>query len=166
MENRSFALGLGGNLGDVRSAMRTSVEKLLDDERISELKVSSLYQTPPWGDVQGGDFLNAAVCGLWYGDDLELLELCRLLEGCFSSPVKKNGGARELDVDILFLEGGISSAELTLPHPRMTLRRFVLVPLAEVWFLKVPGLSTTPAMLLKRVPDCSSIIFQGELHSL
>ena len=141
------------------------MEKLLSDGRISELKVSSIYQTPPWGDVQGGDFLNASVSGLWCGDDLELLDLCHQLEGCFSTPVKKNGAARELDVDILFIEGGISSAELTLPHPRMTLRRFVLVPLAEVWSEIVPGLSYTPVMLLKRVPDCSSIIFQGELYS-
>ena len=165
MANRSFALGLGGNLGDVRGNMQACVVTLQKDDRISELRVSSLYQTPPWGDVEGGEFLNAAAGGMWQGTDLELLYLCRLIESKFSVPVKKNGAARALDVDILFLDGGVSSRELTLPHPRMTLRRFVLVPLCDIWSETIPGLDETPAVLLKRVQVSSSIIFRGDLYS-
>lgn len=153
-------------MGDVRSNIQTSVNVLQRDSRISELRVSSLYQTPPWGDVEGGDFLNAAVSGRWTGTDLDLLYLCRSLEGEFFVPVKKNGAARALDVDILFLQGGVSSREFTLPHPRMSMRRFVLVPLCEVWSGKVPGFDETPAALLKRVPDSSCIILPGSLSTV
>ncbi len=132
---------------------------------VSDLRVSSLYQTPPWGEVEGGEFLNAAVSGMWQGTDIELLHLCRSIEGEFSVPVKKSGAARALDVDVLFIDGGVSSEELTLPHPGMTLRRFVLVPLCEVWSETVPGLRETPEVLLKRVQDSSSIIFRGGLYS-
>ncbi len=166
MGNRSFALGLGGNLGDVKGNMQICIVTLLEDDRVSELRVSSLYQTPPWGDVEGGEFLNAAVSGIWHGTDLELLYLCRLIEGRFSVPVLKKGAARALDVDVLFLDGGVSSRELILPHPRMIFRRFVLVPLCDVWSEIVPGLGETPAVLLKRVQDGSSIIFRGNLSAV
>jgi 2-amino-4-hydroxy-6-hydroxymethyldihydropteridine diphosphokinase len=162
--SRAFALGLGGNLGDVRSSLQGCVNLLFNDKRVSELKVSSVYRTSPWGEVEGGEFLNSAVSGRWKGSDLELLHFCRLLESRFSTPVNKNGAARELDVDVLFIEGGLSSEELTLPHPRMALRKFVLVPLCDVWSEIVPGFEETPAVLLKRVQDSSSIIFQGGLY--
>lgn len=164
--SRSFALGLGGNLGDVRGHMQICAACLLNDDRVSALEISSLYRTPPWGEVEGGEFLNAAVSGMWQGTDIELLFLCRSIESEFSVPVKKHGAARALDIDVLFLEGGVSSEELTLPHPKMILRRFVLVPLCDVWSETVPGLGETPAVLLKRVQDGSSIIFDGNLYSV
>lgn len=162
--NRRFALGLGGNTGDVRGSLQRCVAALSADSRIKCLEVSSLYRTPPWGNVEGGEFLNAAVCGAWTGADIELLCLCRSIEIESGSPVRKEGGARQLDVDVLFLEGGVSSRELTLPHPRMSLRRFVLVPLGEIWQETVPGMSETPMELLKQVQDDSSIIFGGQLY--
>ncbi len=166
MKTKSFALGLGGNLGDVRENIEVCVSMLKEHIFVSDLVVSSLYRTSPWGDVEGGDFLNAAVCGLWLGKDMELLYLCQCIESRFKTPVRKNGAARELDVDVLFLEGGLSCEELILPHPRMHLRKFVLVPLSEIWSKTVPGISETPADLLKRVPDISSIIFEGNLNTV
>ncbi len=163
---RSFALGLGGNLGDVRGRIQACVLVLQQESRVCELRVSSLYQTPPWGNVDGGQFVNAAVSGMWQGTDLDLLYLCRSIESEFSSPVNKNGAARVLDVDVLFLDGGVSSPELELPHPRMSLRKFVLVPLCEVWSESVPGIGKTPEELLKRVQDSSSIIFLGGLNTV
>ncbi|MCK5786860.1 MAG: 2-amino-4-hydroxy-6-hydroxymethyldihydropteridine diphosphokinase [Candidatus Sabulitectum sp.] len=165
MESRSFALGLGGNLGDVRGTMKSCITILSEDQRISGLRISSLYRTPPWGGVQGGEFLNSAVSGMWLGTDIELLHLCQSIEGSFSVPVNKNGAARILDIDVLFLESGISSEELTLPHPGLIQRKFVLVPLCEVWVDAIPGLGETPSDFLKRAQDCSSIIFQGDLYS-
>lgn len=163
---RAFALGLGGNLGDVRGNLQVCIRTLLEDSQVSELKISSFYKSSPWGVVEGGEFLNAAVSGLWHGTDLELLLLCRSIESRFSVPVKKNGAARALDVDILFLDGGVSISELVLPHPRMTLRKFVLVPLCDVWSEAIPGLGKTPATLLKHVKDSSSIIFHGDLNTV
>jgi 2-amino-4-hydroxy-6-hydroxymethyldihydropteridine diphosphokinase len=165
LKARAFALGLGGNLGDVVGTMTVSVKVLEDDPRISSLSVSSFYITSPWGDVSGGDFLNAAVSGLWKGSDISLLMLCRQLELSAGSPVEKNGQARSLDVDLLFIQEGSSSADLVLPHPRMAERKFVLVPLAEVWSGEVPGLGKTPEELLEHVIDSSSIIFGGDLRT-
>ncbi len=160
---RAFALSLGGNLGKVQDSISRCVQLLKKSPFVLELRVSSLYKTAPWGDVNGGDFLNAAVAGMWLGTDKELLLLCRSIEAEFSVPVKKNSAARVLDVDVLFLQNGQSTQELTVPHPRMTLRKFVLVPLCEVWSEDVPGLNLTPLQLLKRVQDTSSIIFQGNV---
>jgi len=163
LKARPFALGLGGNLGDVHAALQNCVDSLADDARIYRLKVSCVYSTPPWGDVSGGDFLNAAVSGCWYGEDMELLELCRSLEKASGSPVSKDGCARFMDVDVLFLQGGVSHPELVLPHPRLSLRKFVLIPLSEVWSDVIPGMESSPRELLFNVNDCSSIIFQGTL---
>ncbi|MCD6588600.1 MAG: 2-amino-4-hydroxy-6-hydroxymethyldihydropteridine diphosphokinase [Candidatus Fermentibacteraceae bacterium] len=162
---RAFALGIGGNEGDVQQSIRTCISVLREHSLVTDLRVSSVYRTSPWGDVQGGEFLNCVACGLWAGGDLELLYLCRSVESLFSVPVKKNGASRELDVDVLFIEGGVSTGELTLPHPRMVFRKFVLVPLCDVWPHAVPGLGYTPAELLKRVQDGSSIIFHSDLLS-
>lgn len=150
-------------MGDLQVTLQNCVDSLASDARITEFRVSSVYSTPPWGDVSGGDFLNAVVSGLWSGKDMELLELGRSLEKEAGSPVLKQGASRFLDVDVLFLEGGESTAELELPHPRLTLRRFVLVPLSEVWFDVIPGLEATADQFLLHVNDSSSIIFQGTL---
>ncbi len=164
MRGRAFGLGLGGNLGDVARALEGAVADLSSDRRVSSPCVSSLYETPPWGMVLGGSFLNCAVCGGWTGTDRGLLELCRQLEADAGSPVEKNGGERYLDVDILFLQGCVSTPELTVPHPRMSQRRFVLVPLAEIWRAEVPGTGMTPGDMLLRVEDPASIIFRGGLQ--
>ncbi|MCP4647497.1 MAG: 2-amino-4-hydroxy-6-hydroxymethyldihydropteridine diphosphokinase [bacterium] len=163
MAERSFALGLGGNQGDVRANFQLCISLLRCHKLISDLLVSSVYKTQPWGDVEGTDFLNAAVCGLWGGRDIDLLHLCQSIETELGVPIQKHGTARALDVDILFLEGGLSTDELMLPHPRMIIRKFVLVPLCDIWVKPVPGLKKTPAVLLKQVSDCSSIIFEGNL---
>ena len=67
------------------------------------------------------------------------------------------------DVDILFLQGGRSTGELIIPHERMSRRRFVLLPLSEVWHHVVPGLEKTPGELLRLLNDDSPIIFRCRL---
>ena len=163
MLERAFVLSFGGNLGNVHGAFQRTLYTLESHNLVGELKVSSVYKTEPWGDVAGGDFLNAAVAGFWLGSDLELLQLCHSCESCFGAPVRKQNGARFLDVDVLFIEGGVSTKNLILPHPRMHLRRFVLVPLSEIWTKNVIGLGKTPGQLLEIVQDESSIIFEGVL---
>ena len=107
--------------------------------------------------------MNCAVTGGWRGSDSGLLAACREIEAICGSPVSKMGRARSMDVDILFLEGGRSVPELSLPHPRMHLRRFVLVPLAEVHSGVVPGLGRTPLELLAQIADESHITLCEEI---
>ena len=127
---RAF-LGLGTNLGDREAELRRGVEHL---SRAGDLiAVSSLYETEPMGGPPQGLFLNIVV-ELDTDDTPEaLLERCRELEAIAHRVRSVRQGPRTLDVDVLYVEGeSRDTAELTVPHPRMYERRFVLEPLAEL----------------------------------
>lgn len=133
-EQRTGYLGLGSNVGDSGGHLSAAVE-LLEAEGIEIDAVSSTYVTEPVGEIlDQPDFLNAAVR---IGTDLEpeeLLDACKRVEAergrQFDLP---RHSPRPLDVDLLLL-GNIemSNDRLTLPHPEVTSRRFVLVPLLEL----------------------------------
>ena len=124
-------LGLGSNLGDKRGNIEQAVKRLR--EVSTGLTVSSMYETAPVGVTLQPSFVNA-VCGMW--TDLDVYELLRELRGIqrdagVRGPVLN--GPRALDVDIL-LYGSlvVDLPHLTVPHPRMAEREFVLRPLAEI----------------------------------
>lgn len=131
---RSGYLGLGSNVGDRESHLRAAVESLR--ERSVEVEsVSSAYETEPVGEVlDQADFLNAAIR---IRTDLEpeaLLDLCKEIEvergRALDAP---RHSPRPLDVDLLLLgDLEMSTERLTLPHPEVTSRRFVLAPLLEL----------------------------------
>jgi len=122
--------------------------------------LSGIWRSPPWGAAEPPDFLNAVVCGLTALDAGGLACFTRSLESEAGSPLEKNGMARLLDVDILFLDPpGLLPGNLVLPHPRMHLRRFVLEPLREVLPSEpLPGLGVSAGSLLASCPDQSHII--------
>jgi 2-amino-4-hydroxy-6-hydroxymethyldihydropteridine diphosphokinase len=114
--------------------------------------------------VGGGEFYNCAMTGEWTADPGELVRLCRRIESDEGSAVSKHRGARSLDVDILFFDGLTSlDGGITLPHPRMHLRGFVLVPLREVWPDTLPGLGATAESLLAECPADGHIIRVTEI---
>ena len=124
-------LGLGSNLGDKRGNIQRAVERLR--EISTGLMVSSFYETAPVGVTLQPPFVNA-VCGMW--TRLSVFELLSKLrdiqrEAGVRGPVLN--GPRALDVDIL-LYGSlvVDLPHLTVPHPRMADREFVLRPLAEI----------------------------------
>ena len=124
-------LGLGSNLGDKRGHIQRAVERLR--EISTGLTVSSFYETAPVGVTLQPSFVNA-VCGMW--TDLDVFELLSELrdiqrDAGMRGPVLN--GPRALDVDIL-LYGSlvVDLPHLTVPHPRMADREFVLRPLAEI----------------------------------
>jgi 2-amino-4-hydroxy-6-hydroxymethyldihydropteridine diphosphokinase len=162
LKARLFGLGLGGNTPDTPECLATAARYLRDFVKTEDLRFSSVYRTPPWGNVQGGEFMNCVAVGRWQASDRALLKACRKMEALCGVPVNKQGAARSLDVDVLFLEGGESVEDMIIPHPRMHLRRFVLVPLAEVLSEPVPGLGLTPQALLERTEDDARIaVLQG-----
>src|ERR687892_104404 len=127
-------LGLGSNVGDRESHLRKAIDDLGRHDVAVEA-VSSLYETEPVGEIlDQPDFLNAAVrvgTGL---EPEELLEVCKAIEveqgRMFGGP---RHGPRPLDIDLLLLgDVELSTERLTLPHPEVTRRRFVLVPLLEL----------------------------------
>jgi len=127
-------LSLGGNIGDT-SSIFTAAVKSLESEGFLVEKMSPLFQSSPVGcEAEARDFLNAALSGYWTKSPQELLELCQTIEEQNERPKHHAAGqSRTLDIDIiLFGDMRISTANLTIPHPRAAERDFVMVPVAEI----------------------------------
>ena len=131
---RTGYLGLGSNVGDRAAHLRAAIE-LLGEQGVEVEAVSSAYETEPVGEVlDQPDFLNAAIR---IGAELEpapLLEVCKAIEverGRMLAPSRHS--PRPLDIDLLLLgDLELKTERLTLPHPEVTSRRFVLAPLLEL----------------------------------
>ena len=127
------ALAFGSNLGDSRAMIARAIAALDAMEAVSVTRVSSLYRTPPWGLEDQPDFVNA--CALVETDYApeDLLAACKDLEKALGREDAVRWGPRLIDIDLLWMDGvEMESETLTLPHPRMCERAFVLVPLAEI----------------------------------
>ncbi len=127
-------LGLGSNVGDRRSHLEAAVDAL-PAHGIEVLASSSVYETEPVGFVtEQRDFLNACIRVATALAPERLLEACKAVErelGRQASEIRH--GPREIDVDLLMLDGvSHSSGPLAIPHPAVTERRFVLEPLLEL----------------------------------
>lgn len=130
---RAF-LSLGSNLGDRVATLAAAREALGALPATSIVAASRLYATAPQDHEAQPEFLNQVVCLETGLDPRDLLAECRRIEMEHGRTRGLRFGPRTLDVDILLFQGVESEdPELTLPHPRMLRRAFVLVPLAEVW---------------------------------
>lgn len=128
-------LGLGSNLGDREGNLVMGIEHLAKKVVIEQ--VSSLYETEPVGYLDQSWFLNAVVRGFTELDPWELLHFIKEVEGDLGRVPSFPYGPRSIDIDILlYADRVIQTTELTIPHPRLAERAFVLVPLAEI----APGL--------------------------
>ena len=130
-------LGLGANLGDRRASLRRALRLLahLEDTRL--LRVSSFYETPPWGNEKQPPFLNACAALETRLSPLVFLRRAQRIERALGRVRKEHWGPRTIDIDLLFAEGFESAvSELRLPHPYLHERAFVLLPLVEI----APGL--------------------------
>jgi len=131
---RTGYLGLGSNVGDRQSHLRAAIE-LLREHGVEVEAVSSTYETEPVGEVlDQPDFLNAAIRIRTELEPEALLDLCKEIEVARGRTLDApRHSPRPLDVDLLLLgELVLSTERLTLPHPEVTNRRFVLVPLLEL----------------------------------
>lgn len=125
-------VAVGGNLGDARATVRRALDDLATLPRTRLRARSSLYRSAPV-DATGPDFINAVVALETELDPEALLdELQRLEQGAGRVRPYRNA-PRTLDLDVLMHgDMSIDTPRLTLPHPRMTQRAFVLLPLAEI----------------------------------
>jgi len=127
-------LGLGSNVGDREPHLRAAVAGLAD-QGVEVEAVSSTYETEPVGEVlEQPDFLNAAVRIRTELEPEALLDLCKAIEVEQGRvPGGPRHGPRPLDVDLLLLgDVELETERLTLPHPEVRSRRFVLAPLLEL----------------------------------
>jgi 2-amino-4-hydroxy-6-hydroxymethyldihydropteridine diphosphokinase len=136
---RTGYLGLGSNVGDRESHLRAAIS-MLRERSVAVEAISSTYETEPVGEVlDQADFLNAAVRIRTELEPEALLDLCKEIEVARGRALDApRHSPRPLDVDLLLLgELELKTDRLTLPHPEVTSRRFVLAPLLEL----APGLS-------------------------
>ena len=128
-------IALGGNVGDVRATFRKAIANICGMTQAVLVARSSDYATPPWGDVEQAPFVNACIEIDTPLDPHALLFALQKIETKSGRDRQKERrwGPRTLDLDLIAYEDvSMHKQELTLPHPRLFERAFVLVPLAEI----------------------------------
>ncbi len=124
-------LGLGSNMGNRQENLDRALDFLSQRLRVDQ--VSSVYDTEPVGNTNQPRFLNL-VCQVYTGlEPLALLSLVKGIESKLGRLPHTSNLPRPIDIDILFYGDQVTETpELTIPHPRLTERAFVLIPLAEI----------------------------------
>ncbi|MEM6534357.1 MAG: 2-amino-4-hydroxy-6-hydroxymethyldihydropteridine diphosphokinase [Pseudomonadota bacterium] len=127
------AIGLGANLGDRRANIEWACDKLSALPGTQMTRRSALYETPPWGDLDQPAFINACLLIETQIQPEDLLQHCLAIEQEMGRVRTRHWGPRLIDIDLLWLDDHqVSSPTLTLPHPEIQNRAFVLVPLNEI----------------------------------
>ncbi|MCR5213095.1 MAG: 2-amino-4-hydroxy-6-hydroxymethyldihydropteridine diphosphokinase [Eubacterium sp.] len=126
-------MGLGSNLGDRERYLEMAIEELRRDSNIEVTKVSSFIETEPYGPVEQPNFLNAVIETSTTLEADELLDIIHDIEKEAGRERIIHWGPRTLDIDILLFDDEIiNTRNLTIPHPEMHKREFVLRPLSEI----------------------------------
>jgi 2-amino-4-hydroxy-6-hydroxymethyldihydropteridine diphosphokinase len=143
-------VGLGSNVGDRLGYLRAAVSSLRATDDVEVVAASTVYETEPAGPEQP-DFLNAVV---ELDTDLaaeELLRICKRVEADLGRVPRERWGPREIDLDLLvYGDRRVETDDLVVPHPQLSARTFVLVPLEELApALDVPGVGDTSSLLAR-----------------
>ena len=159
MPNRAY-IGLGSNLGDRRANLREALERLGQLPASKVVRTSSTYESEPHGDAK--TYFYNSVCELEteFGSVDVLKHLLEIEKAMGRKRAKgKKLGARIIDLDLLFYNlEVVSTKTLRLPHPRLTTRRFVLLPLGEVAPQLIhPELSTPISKILANCKDTKRV---------
>jgi 2-amino-4-hydroxy-6-hydroxymethyldihydropteridine diphosphokinase len=126
-------LGVGSNLGDRQKNISVAVEMLSRDPAVKVIIQSALYETEPVGGPAQGKFLNGAVHIDTAISPEGLLKVIQKIESDLGRTRAVKNGPRTIDIDILLYDGlTLDTEELTIPHPRMMEREFVLKPLRDI----------------------------------
>ena len=128
-------IALGGNVGDVRETLDRAIAALCDGTKVRLAARSSDYRTLPWGVTDQPPFVNCAIMAATELSPQALLARAQAVERDFGRDRarEQRWGPRTLDIDLIAYDDiALNTPELTLPHPRLFERAFVLVPLAEI----------------------------------
>lgn len=158
---KTVYLALGTNIGERETHLEKAVQALNDHPLIQVKRVSSLYETEPVGFLDQAKFLNQVLeCQVKLSPE-ELIQATQEIEKQLGRKKTFVNGPRIIDIDILLYERvELDAPELTIPHPRMHLRAFVLVPLEELApDLIIPGVG-------KRVSECLENLAASDLEEV
>lgn len=152
-------LSLGSNIEPRLEYLQSAVQQIRS-KCGAVMAVSDVFETEPWGFESSTPFLNCVLVISTHLQPTELLDVLRHIEQCNGR--QRNGSiyaSRTLDVDVLFIDSLVLATEhLTVPHPKLHLRRFVLHPLCQVQpYFKHPVLQTSVNKLLEDCQDSSSV---------
>jgi 2-amino-4-hydroxy-6-hydroxymethyldihydropteridine diphosphokinase len=152
--NKAF-IALGTNIEPRKEYLDQAIQLLNQVEDIQIINKSSIYQTPPVGYTNQADFLNMVLEIRTLLPPEKLLDTCQEIENELGRKRIIRFGPRTIDLDILvYNEENKKTERLTIPHPRMSQRGFVLVPLNELApDLQLPGTGKTIEQLLNELPE-------------
>lgn len=126
-------IGLGSNLGDREKQLQQALQRLEEKNDLRVLVVSNIYETKPVGDLEQPDFLNMVALLETELTPIALLQQCLAVETNLGRVRTRRWGPRGIDIDLLvYHEIELNTPELTLPHPEIANRGFVLIPLNDV----------------------------------
>lgn len=163
--SHTVLIALGSNLGSRLENLRTARENLR--EVLDLQRISSVYETEPWGYSEQPAFLNQVVEGTTRLSPSALLEALKAIEARMGREKTFRYGPRLIDLDLLFYDNLIwQSQELTIPHPQLHERSFVLVPLEEIapqW--QHPVIRKTIAELAADIDRQGVVVYSNEEHA-
>lgn len=152
-----YYLSLGANLGNREQTLHQAIMMLQDNTSLCVTAGSSLYETPPWGKVDQPAFINMACIAETNYSGISLLTVCQEIEQKLGRVRHEKWGARTMDIDIVYSDDVVSHTDrLEIPHPYITQRAFVLVPLQEI----APALQIQGKPIsywLQQLPDVQNI---------
>ncbi len=148
MNNNAY-IGLGSNLDRRYVNLEIALTKLSEDEKISIIEASPVYESKPSGGPPQGDFLNACIKVRTGLSPVSLLRVMLNIEESMGRVRNIKWGPRNIDLDLLIYENIILNTPfLTLPHPHLTKRDFVIIPLSDIAHnLSIPGKKITVGAL-------------------
>lgn len=144
----SAVLGLGSNMGNRMNNLRKAVTAISRLPETKVIKASNIYETKPVGYLEQDDFLNLNILIETNLSPYTLLGSCLGIESCLGRVRNVKDGPRKIDIDLLIYESvRLETFELTLPHPRILERPFVLKPLLDLYPSgRAPGLFFSPKL--------------------
>ena len=154
-----IVLGLGTNVGDRQQNLARALQILKEEYEVEVKAVSSIYETAPFGVTDQADFLNMTAVIATELSPGELLKACLDVEQAMGRVRGRRWGPRIIDIDLLLYDDvNMAAPDLTLPHPGILQRGFVLIPLREI----APGLLLSDGRTVAEAAED----FSGETNSV